>query len=110
MVGFGTDPHHLLKVGAPGGEEHELLEGETISDMGSAILNVECLISNVIFSLSWRVSLPYQVYRGKSESIAPSSETRMKTPRIELISGSGLVDGATKLDEEGINSILLSDG
>ena len=41
VVGLGTDLHGLGKGLGAGGEEHELLEGELVTGMGTTVDNVE---------------------------------------------------------------------
>jgi len=108
VVGFGTDLHCLREGGSSNGKQHELLEGELISGMGTTVDNVECRSGK---DVGWLDSseLGQVLVQGNTLLNSGSLSDGYTDAENGVGSEFTLVRGTVELDEEVVDVLLGGD-
>jgi hypothetical protein len=108
VVSLGTDFHGLREGGSSNGKQHELLEGELVSGMGTTVDDVECGSGKDVGRLD-ASELGQMLVQGdtllNSSSLGDGNTDAENGVGSELT----LVRGTVELDEEVIDVLLGGD-
>jgi hypothetical protein len=108
VVSLGTDFHGLGKIGGSDGKQHELLEGQLVSGMGTTVDDVECGSGKDVRRLDASKLGQMLVQRDtllNSSSLGNGDADAENGVGTELT----LVRGTIELDEEVIDVLLSGD-
>ena len=108
MVSLGADFHGFSEGGGSNGEQHELLECELVSGMGTTVDDVECGGRK---DIGWLDASELGQVLVEGDTLFNSSSLGDSNTDAENGVGSefSLVRGTVKFDEEVVNVLLGSD-